>query len=135
MSAPLIAPVCLIAWKTDDAHLAVPVDLTLFTVPAVLRAVYKLSDRAFGLLQRDPDQVGRLWVYLFARQVGADLRPAVLEFVNELSDQQLRIQLEEQFREVRTLIVAQAFSEGNLLTPDDDNVDYRTDPHGASKNR
>jgi len=135
MGAPQSAPAPLIAWKTDDGHLAVPVDLTLFSVQAVLKTVYKLSDRAYGFLQRDPCQSDRLWVYLFRRQGGANLNTMALEFASELNDQQLRLQLEAQFREVRTLIVAQAFSEGNLLSPDDENVDYRTDPHGAGKHR
>lgn len=135
MSAQQSAPEPLIAWKSASGHLALSVDLSLHSVPAVLRTVYKLSDRAYGFLQRDPDQKDRLWVYLFGRQRDTDLDPVALEFVNELNDQELRLQLEAQFREVRTLIVAQAFSEGNLLTPNDDNVDYRTDPHGASKPR
>ena len=135
MSAQQSAPAPLIDLKTDDGHLAVPVDITLFSVQAVLKTLYKLSDRAYGFLQRDPDQSDRLWVYLFGRQRGANLNPMALEFVNELNDQELRLQLEAQFREVRTLIVAQAFSEGNLLSPDDENVDYRTDPHGAGKHR
>lgn len=127
--------VSLIAWKTDDAHLAIPIDLTLYTLPAVMRAAYKMTDRVFVFLQRDVDNPQMLWAYFFSRLRSADAKPLVLEFLNELTDQQLRVQLEQQFHDVRTLIVAQAFAEGNLLTPDDEHLDYRTDPKDASKRR
>lgn len=126
----------LIAWKTDDAHYAVPVDLTIHSLPAVIRAAYKLSDRVFAFLQRDevtPDK--RVWVFLFGRSPKTDLSAVVGELTNELIDQQLRVQLEAEFKHVRTLIVAQAFAEGNLLDQSDDRTDYRTDPHEASKRR
>ena len=55
--------------------------------------------------------------------------------MNELVDQQLRVQLDAEFRDVRTLIVAQAFAEGNLLDPNDERIDYRTDPREAGKRR
>lgn len=98
-------------------------------------AAYKMTDRVFVYLQRDADDSTRLWVYFFSRLARADAKPHALEFFNELTDQQLRVQLEQQFHDVRTLIVAQAFAEGNLLAPDDEHLDYRTDPHDAGKHR
>jgi His-Xaa-Ser system protein HxsD len=123
------------AWSVDRAHVAVPVDLTVYAVPAVLRAAYKLTDRVFVYLQRDTSLPDRLWAVFFGRERTADVEPFVLEFMNEVADQQLRVQLEAQFHDVRTLIVAQAFAEGNLLTADDDDGDYRTDPAGARERR
>jgi His-Xaa-Ser system protein HxsD len=127
--------VSLIAWTTDDAHVALPIDLTLYTLPAVMRASYKMTDRVFVYLQRDSENPQKLWVYFFGRSRTADAKPLVLEFLNELTDQQLRVQLDQQFHDVRTLIVAQAFAEGDLLTPADEHVDYRTDTKDAGKHR
>ena len=45
---------------------------------------------------------------------------AIGEFFNELLDQQIRFSLDAEFAPLRTLIVAQAFSEGNLLPADAD---------------
>ncbi len=112
----------LIAWMLDRAHVAVPIDLTLFSIDAAMRAAYKLTDRCIVLLERDSSS-------------SADLTATALEFKNELLDQQLRCRLEEQFKDVRTLIVAQAFSEGNLIDPDADAGDYDTDSLGAGKHR
>ena len=126
----------VIAWRTDDAHHAVPIDLSIYSVQAAIRAAYKLTDRAFVYLRRDdeaPDS--KLWIFLFGRSANADVRPFVLELMNELVDQQLRVQLDTEFKDVRTLIVAQAFAEGNLLDPNDERIDYRADPHEAGKRR
>jgi hypothetical protein len=43
--------------------------------------------------------------------------------------------LEAQFNDVRTLIVAQAFSEGNLIDAHAGDGDYLSDPLGAGKHR
>ena len=122
------------AWKLDQAHIAIPVDLQVYSLDAAMRAAYKLTDRCFVFLERDQSS-GGLMVFLIARSPSADLSPLALEFRNELLDQQLRCRLEEQFRDVRTLIVAQAFSEGNLVDPDADAGDYRDDPLGAGRHR
>jgi len=94
-----------------------------------------MTDRVFVLFQRDEGDPNKLWAFFVARSANADVKPVVMEFENELIDQQLRLQLESQFHDVRTMIVAQAFAEGNLLAPDDENVDYRKDPQNASRRR
>src|SRR6266849_940963 len=123
----------VIPWRISSAHIAIPVDLTVYTIDAIMKAAYKLTDRCFVLLQRP--HVNQCMVLLVGRSPTADVQPLALEFHNELLDQQLRCRLEEQFKDVRTLIVAQAFSEGNLLDPHADTGDYRTDPLGAGKHR
>ena len=125
----------LVGWRLDAAHIAVPVDLTVYSLDAALRAAYKFTDRCFALVQRNPEREGEAVVYLVGRSRSADLSALALEFQNELLDQQLRCRLEEQFKDVRTLIVAQAFSEGNLIDGDADDGDYRSDPRGAGTNR
>ena len=123
----------VLGWCIGAAHLAIPVDLSLFTVDAIMRAAYKLTDRCFVVLQKPSST--QCTVFLVARASTTDVGPLGREFHNELLDQQIRCRLEDQFGDVRTLIVAQAFSEGNLLEPDADTQDYRTDPHGAGKHR
>jgi len=94
-----------------------------------------MTDRVFILFQRDEGDPNKLWAFFVARSANADVKPVVMEFENELIDQQLRVQLESQFHDVRTMIVAQAFAEGNLLASDGENVDYRTDPQNAGCRR
>ena len=61
-------------------------------------------------------------------QRGGDPKPTLELLVKDLCDQALREDLEREFGAVRTLIVAQAFSEGNLLDPGRDDADHRLDP-------
>lgn len=122
----------LIAWRLDGAHLAVPVDLRIYTVDAVLRAAYKLTDRCFVFLDRQ-GRDDELTVFLVGRSAADVLDSLALEFHNELLDQQLRCRLEQGFGDVRTLIVAQAFAEGNLLDPYPQN--HEGDPLGAGEHR
>ena len=120
-------------WKQDQAHLAISVDTSIYSVDAILRAAYKLSDRAYWLLDgRDDD---RVVVFAMGKRASDDVEPVALAFTNELVDQQLRIRLEAQFGGIRDTIVAQAFSEGNLLDPARDDGDYRADPRGAGRHR
>jgi His-Xaa-Ser system protein HxsD len=125
----------VIAFGLDQAHLAVPVDLSMYSLDAAMRAAYKLTDRCFVWLERDSASVDRAFVFLVGRTRSTNLVPVALEFQNELLDQQLRCRLEQQFNDVRTLIVAQAFSEGNLIDPIADDGDYRNDPLGAGEHR
>ena len=57
-----------------------------------------------------------------------DERQLTGDFLNELLDQALRERLEAEFGPVRELIVAQAFSEANMLDPVRDDGDYNDDP-------
>lgn len=120
------------AWVVGNAAAAVSVSRAVYTRRALLAAGYKLSDRCVVLVDEDgPD---RWVVYLLARP-GADVQPLLTSFLRELGDQALRDRLEEEFGAVRTLIVAQAFSEGNLLDPQRDDTDHRLDPRGTEQRR
>src|SRR5688572_21187957 len=116
----------LLAWRLDAAHVAVPIDLHVYSLAAVMRAAYKLTDRCFAFIQREEGGSGAV-LYLIGRSASSDLAQLALDARNELLDQQLRCQLEQQFKDVRTLIVAQAFSEGNLIDGNADTGDYRDD--------
>lgn len=126
----------IISIRQSDATHALAVDLSVYSLPAVFATAYKFTDRLFIYFARDEHEpASQLWVLMFAKNPKADTSSSVFDFMNELLDQQLRAQLASEFKDVRTLIVAQAFSEGNLLTSDDDNADYQTDPRGAGSNR
>jgi His-Xaa-Ser system protein HxsD len=100
-----------------------------------MRAAYKLTDRCIVFIERDHERETEAIVYVVGRSPSSDVSAAAADFRNELIDQQLRCLLEAQFNDVRTLIVAQAFSEGNLIDADADEGDYRTDPLGAGAHR
>src|SRR5690349_16544919 len=94
------------AWTLDGERIALRLDSSVYSVPAVLRAAYKLTDRAYFFLSREESD---LWVTITAKPQ-QELTPVVGDFTNELTDQQLREALQKEFGTVQALIVAQAFS-------------------------
>jgi His-Xaa-Ser system protein HxsD len=80
----------------------------------VLAAAYKFSDKCVVLV--DVESNDRWVLYLISRAAG-ETQSLLEGLIRELADQALRERLEDEFGSVRTLIVAQAFSEGNLLDP------------------
>ena len=119
------------AWTLDGERVSIQVDTSIYSIPAVLRAAYKLTDRTYFFHHREGDQ---LWATITAKD-GQHLTQAVGEFTNELADQQVREILQKDFGPVQALIVAQAFSPTNLLDPARDDGDYRADPRGAGSRR
>lgn len=119
----------------DSAHLALELDLSIYSVDAILRAAYKFTDRCFILLQPDETREDRCVVFLAGKTSSSELGTVLGEFTNELLDQQLRERLEAQFGAIRTLVVAQAFAEGNLLDRDRDEGNYLADPQGIGRAR
>lgn len=101
-----------------DAVVCVPIDLAVYSRDAVFRACYKYTDRCYLLLRRGEGE--RLLVDVRRRpssgSVGVRLVDFAGEFMNELIDQQLRVDLERETRPVRELIVAQAFAEARFAT-------------------
>lgn len=119
------------AWLTRNA-LALSVSRAVYSRKAVLAAAYKLSDRCAILVDTEGDD--RWVVYVVTRTEG-DPEAVLPILIRELGDQALREHLEAEFGSVRTLIVAQAFSEGNLLDPGRDDIDHTADPRGTEQRR
>jgi His-Xaa-Ser system protein HxsD len=120
------------AWTLGRRQVALQIDLALYSVDAVMRTAYKFTDRCYLFLSRAG---GSLIAAIVPKRKDADLEDLLGQFSNELIDQRLRESLDQQFGQVRTLIVAQAFAEGNLLDPAQDDGDYHADPHGAGRRR
>lgn len=122
------------AQTMQDGMVGLEVDRAVFSVDAVLRAAYKFTDR-FHIFVQTHNTTSSRWLVVMRPKSGSITIDAAGEFANELIDQRLRERLEQQFGDVRTLIVAQAFAEGNLLEPDREEADYKTDPRGIGRLR
>ena len=120
--------------STSQGTRALEIDRTIFSIEAVLRAAYKFTDRCHLFVQTHDTRPDR-WLVVFRSKTGSVGEDLLGDFANELIDQRLREHLERQFADVRTLIVAQAFAEGNLLEPSRDDADYRADPLGIGRLR
>lgn len=99
---------------TDGAFVACEIDAAIYPIPAALAAGYKYTDRVFVWIQSSAKSHCYV-VFLRPRISGLDLGDLAGSYMNELLDQTLRHRLEGTFAPLRTLITAQAFSEGNLL--------------------
>ena len=119
------------AWIAG-ATAALSVSRAIYSRRAVLAAAYKLSSRCTVFVDADD---GERWVVYVIAQNGGDPRSLLPGLIRELGDQALRDGLEQEFGAVRTLIVAQAFSEGNLLDPSRDDADHRLDARGTEQRR
>ena len=100
-------------WSLGD-HICHLVDPAIYPTDAAVAAGYKFTDRAYVWLESAADGAG-YYVFLRSKSHQDDLLALSGAFINELLDQSLRLRLERQFGPLRTLIVAQAFSEGDLL--------------------
>jgi His-Xaa-Ser system protein HxsD len=115
--------------------IALRIEESIYPRAAIARAAFRFSDRASCLLACDDELPGVIWATFFAKDDSLNLPAMAREFADELLDQQLRLQLETEFNDLRLLITAQAFSEGNLLNPDDDTTDFRLDPRNIGRAR
>jgi His-Xaa-Ser system protein HxsD len=114
--------------------IALEIDRALFSMDALLKAAYKFADRCYVFIQTHETRTDRWLVMMRPKDAAHTSDQLGGDFSNELIDQRLRERLEQQFGDVRTLIVAQAFAEGNLLDADRSG-DYQTDPRGIGRLR
>lgn len=94
--------------KRKPAGLEVTLSKEIYEKEAVFAAAYALS----GLCRNriEPGQAGYVKVTLELLDDGTDLKEVETRFMNELIDQQLRLDLEKRYGALRRLIVQQAFA-------------------------
>ena len=119
----------------ENGQLILKVDSTVYSKPCLFRTCYKFTDRCYVFLSHDEDDQKTIITVLSPKAESVDLNQLSGEFFNELLDQQVRDSLSKETGELRNLIVAQAFAEGNLLDESRDEGDYEADPLGISKHR
>ena len=126
-------------FSTENGVAFLPLDELIYSRDAVLRTCYWFTDRCYVFISRP--QQGVLLISMRVKDPLPTLdnpRPTPIEsitgeFQNALLDQQLRIDIEQQTRVVRELLVTKAFSEAGVL---DDPIpgDYR-DPVGVASSK
>jgi His-Xaa-Ser system protein HxsD len=118
-----------------DGSIALDIDRELFSMDVVLRSSYKFTDRCHIFIQTHETRMDRWTVVIRPKNADPNVIELAGDFSNELIDQRLRERLEQQFGDVRTLIVAQAFAEGNLLDAAGADDDYASDPQRIGRLR
>jgi His-Xaa-Ser system protein HxsD len=114
---------------------AIKVDTTIYSQPALLRTCYKFTDRAYLHLSRDENSPDCVVLIVGMKTEKGSIADLMGNLCNELVDQQIRQNLADEAGPVRVMIVAQAFSEGNLTDADRDAGDYEADPRNIGRQR
>ncbi len=99
-------------FENGTLRLTIPIDV--YGMDAIFRSGYWLTNRCYVYLA--PPQGGLLDVTLVAKEGGVPLTDRLAwDFLNDLVDQRLRIDINRETRTIREMIVAQAFAETDLI--------------------
>jgi len=112
-----------------SASIRLPVDVTVYPLPVLLRALHSLAPRIVGRVSRQGGEACEVELLSGAKGL---LTAHELEssFLLALGDFVLRDRLEAETFEIRTLVVRQAFERSNLQWPLLDEAAPGQDPLG-----
>jgi His-Xaa-Ser system protein HxsD len=116
----------------QDGALLMSVNLDLYSLEALFRVCYSFTDRCYIFLDHNGD-TSIVNIHLAKKSSNCDLTALAGEFSNELIDQKVRLDIAAETRTIRELIVAQAFTEADLLDRCASEADYNQDPRDISK--
>jgi len=103
--------------RADADGLRVRFDCRAYDLLSIQKAAYKFGDRCHVLISPDEENT-YVDVVLQAKRTLDNPRFLAGEFCNEVLDQQLRQIVAKETAGVRDLLLAQAFSRTNLITPE-----------------
>jgi His-Xaa-Ser system protein HxsD len=98
-----------------DGSIRVTVDLGVYRLTAIKKAAYRFADRFTAVLGAPDQQALPLELIFRPGTSAAAASEATRMFFEELLDQELREQVGDETRAVRSLIIAQAFSRTDLI--------------------
>jgi len=93
----------------DDGTVLVELTGSIYSLEAIRATTYKFTDRCYIKIDTNSD---RVICVCFSKktELGHNLETIAKEFYNELVDQQVRVDIEQRFGDIRNLIVRKAFS-------------------------
>jgi len=115
----------------SDQSLRLCVNLDLYPLEVLFRVCYWFTDRCYLFLSSEHSS--SVTVHFAKKTIEADLSTIAGEFSNELINQRVRFDIAAETRSIRDLIVAQAFTEADLLDRAETNADYHHDPRGIAE--
>lgn len=102
------------------------IDLSIYTVDAVLKSAYRFTGRCYIVLQRlGPETMS---VRLRTKQETDDADAAIGDFFNDLVDQRLRSVIAAETTATRNLVLGHALSRTQFIRPDLETADPQADP-------
>lgn len=99
----------------EPGRLVIRLSKEIYEKEAVLAAAYALSGICRDRIEPGPEGFVTVTLELLETHQDQDLKQVETRFLNELVDQQLRLELERRYGDLRRLIVQHAFAPlGNL---------------------
>jgi His-Xaa-Ser system protein HxsD len=123
-----------LSWVQDatDDSLIIAVSTDLYSIGALFRVCYLFTDRCYLFLSHgEGSQV--IQVLITRKNPDTNLNQICGEFSNELINQKVRLDIADETRTIRELIVAQAFTEADLLDRNISESSYLDDLKGIAK--
>jgi His-Xaa-Ser system protein HxsD len=96
--------------QQEPGRVTIRLSKEIYEKEAVLAAAYALSGFCRDRIEPGPEGWVTVTLELLEDRQGQDLRQVESRFLNELVDQQLRLELERRYGELRRLIVQHAFA-------------------------
>ena len=117
--------------ELSDGALSILVDTRIYSLEVLFRTCYVFTDRSYLFLEpsNDPEIIN---VRFSSKNADCVLSETAAEFCNELVSQRVRLNIANETRPIRELIVAQAFAEADLIDRSDSEGSYIDDPRGIN---
>ncbi len=106
--------------QKDSEGLLAEVDLGIYSASALMKVVYKFTDRCFVHLQHRSERIVEVRFRAKGGQIA--LETIAGEFCNELLDQGLREIISRESETTRNLVLAHALSRSQLANPESNKV-------------
>ena len=117
--------------ESSESTLSIFVNTKIYSLEVLFRTCYVFTDRCYLFLE--PSNDPQIIAVRFARKSSdGALSITTAEFSNELVNQRVRLDIANETRSIRELIVAQAFAEADLLDRSDSEAFYIDDPRGIN---
>lgn len=95
--------------KIKDGRLLIEISKETYDKKAAMAAAYKFTDKCYIYVNSTPENT--IQIYFKAKEgVSTPLEKIAYEYCNELLDQQVRLDVEASYGNIRDLMVKQAFS-------------------------
>src|SRR5262249_43600748 len=98
-----------------DGAIALMIDVRVYRLTAVKKAAYRMADRCTAVIGALTDTLVPVTLRFKPGTTESGAHEAARLFFQELLDQELREQIADETSDVRTLILAHAFSKADLL--------------------
>ncbi|OHB89675.1 MAG: His-Xaa-Ser system protein HxsD [Planctomycetes bacterium RIFCSPHIGHO2_02_FULL_50_42] len=98
-----------IVTKLEDGRLFIKLNTSIYEKEAVMAAAYKMTDSCFIIIKPLDNTLVGIFFESKNNQDERELEEIAKKFCNEVLDQQVRLDVEKRYGNIRDLLIMQAF--------------------------